>query len=80
VVATQVKEKFGGLRFYYTGGDDKIRGMVFMAESMSYKICEVTGNRGFLHQKMGWFKTLSPELLSQENYSGFVRYNSKEMP
>ena len=33
VTLDQVKEKFGTLRFYYTGGDDYIRGMVTMAES-----------------------------------------------
>jgi hypothetical protein len=33
VVATQVKEKFGTLRFYYDGGDDYIDGLVSMAES-----------------------------------------------
>ena len=43
VVAIQVKEKFGGLRFYYTGGDDYIRGLENMAESMSYRTCEVCG-------------------------------------
>ena len=35
LVATQVKEKFGTLRFYYDGGDDEISGMVRMAEAMS---------------------------------------------
>jgi hypothetical protein len=35
VVAQQVKEKFGTLRFYYTGGDQYIRGLVTMAEVMS---------------------------------------------
>ncbi len=35
VTLDQVKEKFGTLRFYYTGGDEHIRGMVRMAESMS---------------------------------------------
>ena len=44
--ATQVKEKFGGLRFYYDGGDDFISGMVTLAESMSYHICEVCGDSG----------------------------------
>ncbi len=33
VVVVQIKEKFGGLRFYYGGGDDCIGGMVRMAES-----------------------------------------------
>jgi len=44
VVALQVKEKFGTLRFYYSGGDDYIRGVVSMAESMSARTCEACGS------------------------------------
>jgi len=43
VTLDQVKEKFGTLRFYYTGGDDYIRGLVSMAESMSGVTCEGCG-------------------------------------
>jgi hypothetical protein len=43
VTLDQVKEKFGTLRFYYTGGDDYIRGLVSMAESMSGITCEGCG-------------------------------------
>jgi hypothetical protein len=43
VTLDQVKEKFGTLRFYYTGGDDYIRGLVSMAESMSGVTCERCG-------------------------------------
>lgn len=43
VVATQVKEKFGYLNFYYNGGDEYINGMVSLAESMSQYICERCG-------------------------------------
>lgn len=57
VVAMQVKEKFGGLRFYYYGGDDYISGLVDMAESMSYIICEECGDKGFPN-KNGWIRTL----------------------
>ena len=46
VTLDQVKEKFGTLRFYYTGGDDIIDGMVRMAESMSGVTCEGCGNVG----------------------------------
>ena len=46
VTLDQVKEKFGTLRFYYTGGDDVIDGMVRMAESMSGVTCEVCGKPG----------------------------------
>lgn len=46
VVAVQVKEKFGTLRFYYSGGDDRVDGMVRMAESMSAVTCEDCGAPG----------------------------------
>ena len=35
VEVDQVKEKFGQLRFYVTGDDDYVRGLVRMAESIS---------------------------------------------
>jgi hypothetical protein len=57
VVAVQVKEKFGGLRFYYNGGDDKIDGMVSMAESWAYHTCEECGAPGTLRHG-GWIRTL----------------------
>jgi len=57
VTFDQVKEKFGGLRVYYSGGDDYIGGAVSMAEAMSYKTCEVCGNKGEPN-KGGWIKTL----------------------
>lgn len=57
VVAEQVKEKFGGLRFYYLGGDEYISGLSAMAESMSYVTCEECGNPG-KPNKIGWIRTL----------------------
>lgn len=57
VVVAQIKEKFGGLRFYYDGGDDVIDGMVRMAESWAGRTCEVCGNPG-VARNGGWIKTL----------------------
>jgi hypothetical protein len=57
VTLDQVKEKFGTLRFYYTGGDDVIDGMVRMAESMSAVTCEQCGNPGTIGGQ-GWITTL----------------------
>jgi hypothetical protein len=57
VTLDQVKEKFGTLRFYYTGGDDAINGMVRMAESISGVTCESCGNPGERHGG-GWVRTL----------------------
>lgn len=56
VVAEQVKEKFGGLRFYYRGGDEYIHGLAAMAESMSYATCEECGNPGSPNSG-GWIST-----------------------
>ena len=56
VTLDQVKEKFGTLRFYYTGGDDEISGMVRMAESMSGVTCEECGNPGE-RRGGGWVHT-----------------------
>jgi hypothetical protein len=56
VVATQVKEKFGGLRFYYDGGDDYIRGLSSMAEAMSEVTCEECGAPG-KRRGGGWIYT-----------------------
>lgn len=57
VTLDQVKEKFGTLRFYYTGGDDYISGMVTMAESMSGVTCESCGNPG-KSKGGGWVRTI----------------------
>jgi len=43
---TQIKEKFGTLRFYYVGGDDYIHGAVDLAEQLSVDICEDCGAPG----------------------------------
>ena len=56
-IAAQVKEKFGGLRFYMDNTDDYIQGAISMAESMSYRTCEQCGNKG--HKRPGgWIRTL----------------------
>lgn len=60
VVVAQIKEKFGGLRFYYGGGDDKVHGMVRMAESWAAHSCEECGKPGILRHS-GWLETLCDE-------------------
>lgn len=60
VIVDQIKEKFGGLRFYYRGGDDEISGMVRMAESWAADTCEQCGARG-KRRDGGWVQTLCDE-------------------
>ena len=60
VVVAQIKEKFGGLRFYYDGGDEHISGMVCIAEAWASHSCEECGNVG-TSRSGGWIKTLCDE-------------------
>jgi hypothetical protein len=57
VVVEQIKEKFGGLRFYYRGGDEQIHGMVRMAEAWADRSCEECGAPGE-RRNGGWIRTL----------------------
>jgi hypothetical protein len=60
VTVDQVKEKFGTLSFYYTGGDEYISGLVDMASSISGVTCEVCGKPGKQNDG-GWIKTRCEE-------------------
>lgn len=66
VVATQVKEKFGTLRFYYNGGDEYISGLVSMAEAISAVTCETCGKPGKLRGKH-WLYTACDEHSKKED-------------
>jgi len=57
IQATQVKEKFGGLRFYTNSTDEYVEGLVGMAEAMSECTCEECGNIGSQNEN-GWIVTL----------------------
>jgi hypothetical protein len=58
VVIEQIKEKFGGLRYYADGDvDEQMAGMIDFAESLSYTICEECGAPGKLRSG-GWMRTL----------------------
>lgn len=63
-VVLQVKEKFGGLRFYYDGGDSAIAGMVTMAEEWASHTCEECGKPG-KSRDLSWVKTLCDEHYEQ---------------
>ena len=58
---TQVKEKFGTLRFYINEGTDDIHRRIAKAEIESTTICEVTGKPGKLRTDIGWHRTLCDE-------------------
>jgi hypothetical protein len=75
VVANQIKEKYGTLRFYYTsyGANDVesriIDNIVSAAERASERTCEVTGNDGASCSRGGWYKTLCYEEARKQGYT-----------
>jgi hypothetical protein len=52
----QIKEKFGGLR-YYIEGNEAAHDIAWKAEDISCGICEVCGATGVTRNKGGWYKT-----------------------
>ncbi len=61
VVALQVKEKFAGLRFYASGGNEVTSAIIDKYAKLSMDTCEITGGKGYLCEKYGWHKILSTQ-------------------
>jgi hypothetical protein len=63
IQVVQIKEKFGGLRIYYDAESEdedrlhRLEDIVYNAEKLSYKTCEVCGEEG-KPRKGVWIKTL----------------------
>lgn len=56
-----VKEKFGGLRFYVGGATKKYYKLIDKMETKSFKICEFCGNPGKPNSENYWIKTVCDE-------------------
>lgn len=56
----QVKEKYGGLRFYTNGGGENHHKIINKYEEMSRETCEVCGEPG-TQRSGGWIQTLCDE-------------------
>ena len=72
----QVKQKFGGLRYYvdfkadkFTEEDEKditrLMGMIWFAESLSFSTCEVCGEPGERTNELLYVQTLCPKHLKE---------------
>ena len=67
IEAVQVKEKYGTLRFYINGGNDKQNGMISFAEFLSGAICEHCGSMDNVSQTKGWIVTLCKNCMEKRN-------------
>ena len=70
-VATQVKEKYGTLRFYLSHEDEYVSGVVAMAEYMSGVICETCGAPGKTWGT-GWVRTLCDQHAQEQGYADTI--------
>jgi hypothetical protein len=70
----QIKEKFGGLRFYVGPASDDLHKAIHESEDKSFTICEQCGAPGQLRSD-GWIRTLC-----DEHAEGRPAYNSRDLP
>jgi len=57
IEAEQVKEKFGGLRFYINFGNDKVYEYINEAEELAENTCEICGTTENIGYTKGWITT-----------------------
>lgn len=65
VCIAQIKEKFGGLRFYVTGAPNIVHQAILTAETESYGICEECGDVGEERPELSWVRTLCDSCLQE---------------
>lgn len=56
----QIKEKFGGLRWYWDNATDEMYDVIHDAEHKSFETCEECGQPGYTREG-GWLRTLCDE-------------------
>ena len=58
---TQVKEKFGSLRFYTSETTQEMQTVINKYEDLSAETCEHCGNQGKIEPKNGWLECVCGE-------------------
>jgi len=82
----QIKQKFGGLRYYMTPCNDttekqrdKMYKVISRYEAKAAQTCEATGKPGVLMKSStGWLKTLNPEYVSSTEH--YAKYSIFGLP
>lgn len=83
----QIKEKFGGLRYYIHESDDFSPGgkrdqqtaLINFAEALSYRICEECGRPGGSGNVGTWIRTLCPECREKAVEARRNRFKGEEL-
>ena len=64
--AVQVKEKFGGLRFYVNSANNKQYDLISEFENFSYRVCEKCGSTDTVVQTKGWISSLCKNCIKEK--------------
>lgn len=73
ISATQIKSKFGGLRFYMSASTPYINGIIELAERLSLTTCEICGETATGKKVGGWYSTLCEKHHEEEEASWILR-------
>jgi hypothetical protein len=74
VTCAQMKEKFGGLRFYTNGNDDEVEGMIRMAEYMCEHTCQDCGTTKDLGETFGWVAVLCRDCVTAHGDRAMINW------
>lgn len=65
--AAQIKEKFGGLRWYTDNWHDSFEEIIKKYETLSYRTCEVCGKDAKTKNEKGWVVTVCKDHENHED-------------
>ena len=69
----QIKEKYGTLRFYWSGNHPDGDNLIDEAETRSAQTCELCGTPGRLRSNRGWYQTLCDACAESRGYEDLDR-------
>jgi len=74
IIASQVKEKFGGLCFYVESGTSEQHAVISFVESLSHHVCEECGSMENVGHTKGWITTLCKKCVKDnENWKEYEK-------
>jgi hypothetical protein len=78
VTCAQMKEKFGGLRFYTNGNNDEVEGMIRMAEYMCDHTCQDCGSTEELGETSGWVSVICRSCVTAHGDRAMINWKPKK--
>jgi hypothetical protein len=71
-IVTQVKEKYGSLRFYMNSVNDEISSVIEVAEDKSRETCELCGKAGHMVCNNRWYMVRCDECFKPDNVLNLI--------